>query len=137
MAVPLHSSTSTDRALRALQAEHKREADGRSAAWAFLWTLFLFKLATVGLIIHAASGTGESIVVTMVTTWYWFIIPAFALGGPLLVRWRMLRMRRNRERLRASEWDVEPEILVVPAPPSARQRGPADEGGQFRHRSGN
>lgn len=107
-----------DRALRDLEIEHRREADGRSAAWAFLWTLFAFKMITALIIIYAASGTGESIVVVMSTTWYWFIIPALALAGPLLVRWRMLRMRRQRERLRASEWSTAPSLQ-----PLERKRG--------------
>jgi hypothetical protein len=110
----------TDRVLRDLEIEHKREADGRSAAWAFLWTLFAFKIATVLIIIYAASGTGESIVVIAATTWYWFIIPALALAGPLLVRWRMLRMRRNRERLRASEWTSGESTTIIHLPPLER-----------------
>jgi hypothetical protein len=107
----------TDRILRDLEIEHKREADGRSAAWAFLWTLFAFKIATVLIIIYAASGSGESVTMAIVTTWYWFIIPVLALAGPLLVRWRMLRMRRNRERLRASEWTTGEPLVVMRLPP--------------------
>jgi hypothetical protein len=103
--------TPADRALKRLEAERKREADGQSAAWVFLWTLFVFKLATVGIIIYAASGSGESLVMVITTTWYWFIIPALALAGPLLVRWRMLKLRRKREQLRASEWDVENVVI--------------------------
>jgi hypothetical protein len=106
--------------LRQLEAEHRREADGRSAAWGFLWTLFAFKIATGIVIVYAASGTGESFAVVMATTWYWFIIPAGAVTGPLLIRWRMLKLRKNRERLRAAEWDIDPEVLVMPAPPDSR-----------------
>jgi hypothetical protein len=111
MAVPSQPMTPADRALKRLEAERKREADGQSAAWAFLWTLFVFKIATVGIIIHAASGSGESLVMVVATTWYWFIIPVLALAGPLLVRWRMLKLRRRREQLRASEWNVENVVI--------------------------
>jgi hypothetical protein len=111
MAVPSQPITPADRALKRLEAERKREADGQSAAWVFLWTLFVFKIATVGIIIYAASGSGESLVMVLATTWYWLIIPALALAGPLLIRWRMLKLRRKRELLRASEWNVENVVI--------------------------
>jgi len=111
MAVPSQPITPADRALKRLEAERKREADGQSAAWVFLWTLFVFKIATVGIIIYAASGSGESLVMVLATTWYWLIIPALALAGPLLIRWRMLKLRRKRELLQASEWNVENVVI--------------------------
>lgn len=111
MASPLQPTSPADRALHRLEAERKREADGQSAAWVFLWTLFAFKLVTVGIILYAATGTGESIVMVIVTTWYWFIIPVLALAGPLAVRWRMIKLRRKREQLRASEWNVDTVVV--------------------------
>ncbi len=122
MADPSHPLSPADRALKRLEVERKREADGQSAAWAFLWTLFLFKLATVGIIIYAASGSGESLVMTVATTWYWLIIPALALAGPLLVRWRMIRLRRKREQLRASEWNVGTVMIGETILPDAELR---------------
>src|SRR3712207_4775221 len=65
MAVPMQPASRTDRILRELEIEHQREADGRSAAWGFLWTLFAFKIATALVIVYAASGTGESVAVVL------------------------------------------------------------------------
>jgi hypothetical protein len=103
--------------LQRLERERRAESDGIAAAWAFLWVLFAFKIATVGIIMYVASGSGESIVMVVATTWYWFVIPVLALSGPLLIRWRMIKMRRRREELRKSEWQVDPEILTLHVPP--------------------
>jgi hypothetical protein len=122
MAAPSHPISPADRALKRLEAERKRDADGQSAAWVFLWTLFVFKMITVGIIIYAASGTGESLVVVLSTTWYWFIIPVLALAGPMLIRWRMIKLRRRREQLRASEWNVDTVVIGEPFPPGTELR---------------
>ena len=122
MAAPSHPISPADRALKRLEAERKRDADGQSAAWVFLWTLFVFKMVTVGIIIYAASGTGESLVVVLATTWYWFIIPVLALAGPMLIRWRMIKLRRRREQLRASEWNVDTVVIGEPFPPGPELR---------------
>ena len=116
MALPISESTATERTLRRLAREQREEEDGKAAAWAFLWMLFAFKIATVGIIFYVASGSGESIAMIAATTWYWLIIPVLALAGPLLIRWRMIKMRRQREALRNSEWDVgptEPRIIML------------------------
>lgn len=124
MAVPLSttSSTSTDRALIRLERERKREVEGLSAAWGFLWTLFVFKIATVLVIWWAAAGSGEDLSVIIATTWYWLVIPIGAVTGPLLIRWRMLKLRRRRAALRESEWTTDakpkpsaPPVRVEPA----------------------
>jgi len=117
MAVPSQPATPTDRKLQALAEERKAEADGMAAAWAFLWVLFAFKIATVAFIIHVATGSGESLTMALVTTWYWMVIPVLALSGPFLVRWRMLKLRRRRDQLKKSEWLVEPTIVSVHLPP--------------------
>lgn len=119
MALPISESTATERTLRRMEREQREEDDGKAAAWAFLWILFAFKIATVGIIFYVASGSGESIVMIAATTWYWLVIPVLALAGPLLIRWRMLKMRRQREALRQSEWDVapiEPRIILLHEP---------------------
>lgn len=96
-------------AQEALERERKEEADARATVWTFVWTVFVFKIVTVLIIIYVASGSGESIGMTLATTWYWFIIPGFALAGPLLYRWRLIGQRRRREQLRNAEWMVSPE----------------------------
>jgi hypothetical protein len=99
-------ATSEARRLAALERERKEEKDSRQAVWAFLWTLFVFKIATIGVIWYAAGGTFESQVLIYATTWIWLIIPAGALLGPTLY-WRRLRQqRKQRERLIQSEWMV-------------------------------
>lgn len=95
-----------ERVLRQMAHERKIEADEQSSVWGFLWTLFVFKIATIVVIIYAARGSGESWSMVLATTWYWMIIPLFGIGGPMLIKWRMLKARRRREALVRSEWDV-------------------------------
>ncbi|HEV2065358.1 MAG TPA: hypothetical protein VGR08_00880 [Thermomicrobiales bacterium] len=119
MSVPLQTPTPADRVLIRLEQERRNSAEGSAAAWGFLWVLFGFKIATVGVIWWAAAGSGEDLSVIMATTWYWMVIPIGALAGPLLIRWRMVKLRRRREALRRSEWmmDAAPDT-GAPAPPA-------------------
>ncbi len=119
MSVPLSASPSTARALATLERERKEQADSRIAVWGFLWTLFAFKILTVGVIWWAATGTGESFAMIVATTWYWLIIPIGAIAGPLLVKWRMIKLRKRRQHLLRSEWDVpqNPHIHILHLPP--------------------
>lgn len=114
-------ATDAERRLAARTREVERDDSGRRAAWAFLWVLFAFKIVTVAAIWWAAtsahSGQMDFIVAT---TWYWFLIPIVAIAGPLAFRWRLLQMRRRREKLRGAEWmdvrrreDTEPTPLTV------------------------
>jgi hypothetical protein len=118
MSVPLSAPPSTARALATLERERKEEADSRAAVWGFLWTLFAFKILTVGVIWWAATGTGESLAVIAATTWYWLVIPIAAITGPMLVKWRMIKLRKKRQQLLRSEWDVsrEPRMHVLHIP---------------------
>jgi hypothetical protein len=104
MAVPLNTSSASERALRALERERKEEADGRATAWGVVWTLFGFKLGTVAIIWYAAAGSREANEMLLATTWFWLAIPAVALSGTAAYRWRLMKMRRRREALRAAEW---------------------------------
>lgn len=85
-------------------AERQRRADERSTVWAFIWTLFAFKIATVAVIFWAAGGSKEVGVLLTVTTWYYLAVPIFAVSGPLLFYMRLRRVRARRERLRRAEW---------------------------------
>ncbi len=99
-------ATGEARRLAALAREQKNEKDSRQAVWVFLWTLFAFKIATIGVIWYAAGGSYESQVFLYATSWIWLVIPAGALLGPILY-WRRLRhQRKQRERLIRSEWMV-------------------------------
>lgn len=122
MAVPLSPASPTDRILKQLDRERREASEERATVWAFLWVLFAFKMATIGVIWYVAAGTGESLVMIAATTWYWLIIPIAALTGPLLVRWRLIKMRRRREALRQAEWREDPEIVVMHGPPPSDGR---------------
>lgn len=116
MAVP-HDTTSTStsaQALKRLERERREASDDQATVWAFLWVLFWFKIATVGIIWYVAAGSGESLAMIAATTWYWLVIPIGAISGPLLFRWRMIKVRRRREALRRAEWNVEPGGLDGP-----------------------
>ena len=118
MPVPLSAPSTTSRALATLERERKEAADSHAAVWGFLWTLFAFKILTVGVIWWAATGTGESLAMIAATTWYWLVIPIGAIAGPLLVKWRMVKLRKRRQHLLRSEWDIpqEPRLHVLHVP---------------------
>lgn len=77
--------------------------DGISAR-GLLWTLMIFKIATVAAIYWAARGSNEAGILLFVTTWPWLIIPAIVLFGWLAVHMRLRRVRARREALQRSEW---------------------------------
>ncbi len=128
MPVPLSASPSPARVLATLERERKEEADSRTAVWGFLWTLFAFKILTVGVIWWAATGTGESFAMIAATTWYWLLIPIAAITGPSIVKWRMIKLRKKRQHLLRSEWDVahDPAIHILHVPPDVDD-GPFQE----------
>ncbi len=98
-------ATPGERHLAMRQEERIRDESGRKAGWTFLWTLFVFKIVTVGIIWYAATSTrSHETSLIIATTWYWFAIPIIAISGPLLYRWRLLQQRRRREALRGAEW---------------------------------
>ncbi len=93
------------RRLTERERERTRDDEGRRMAWGFLYTLFGFKIGTVAIIWYAASSSRtQDLPFIIATTWYWFLIPAVGIAGPLLYRWRLVQMRRRRERLRYEEW---------------------------------
>lgn len=123
MAIPIPSTpgsaaSSGGALLRRLERERKEEEDARHAVWGFLWTLFWFKIATIGIIWYVAAGSGEDLAIIMITTWYWLVIPVAAISGPLIFRWRMMRVRRQRDALVRAEWREEPTIVTLDEPDS-------------------
>lgn len=114
MAVPYHSTSTPAQVMRRLERERREASDAQATVWAFLWVLFGFKIATVAIIAYVAAGSGESVVMILATTWYWLVIPIGAVTGPLLFRWRMIKVRRRREALRQAEWNVAPGGLDGP-----------------------
>ena len=111
MAVPLDtpSSRQTQRALRALEVERKRDAQEKITGWTVVWTLFAFKMATICIIWWAANGTPEANAYITVTTWYWLAIPAVAISGVIGYRLRLRRARKQADALRQAEFMEEPE----------------------------
>ena len=98
-------ATSAQRRLAAREQEQTQNRSGQRAVWAFLWTLFIFKIVTVGVIWWSATSThSDETAFIVATTWYWFLIPIAAITGPLLFRWRLVQMRRRRKQLRGAEW---------------------------------
>lgn len=90
-------------ALQRLAAERKQEHDEKVTAWAFLWTLFAFKMASV-LVLLFWVGPGEFAYIVGATTWPWLVIPGIALAGPISYQLRLRRMRKRREQLRRAEF---------------------------------
>ena len=123
MAVPLNSMSRADRILKQLEREQREEAEARATVWAFVWILFGFKMVTIGIIWYVAAGSGESLSMIAITTWYWLIIPVAAIVGPLAYRWRMIRMRRRREQLQQAEWTSGSPIEAVRLPAGWEEPG--------------
>jgi len=88
------------------------EPEDLGAVWAFLGTLFAFKLATVVLIFWHMQ-TFETGMLLTATTWFWLPLVAVLIAGPLLFRYRLLRVRAKREHLRRAEWMVEHDETKV------------------------
>lgn len=106
MAVPIETPPSphAERVLRSLEAERKRDEEERITGWTVVWTLFAFKMATVGVIWFAANGSHEANVYIAATTWYWAAIPAISLSGLIAFRWRLRKARKQADRLRQREF---------------------------------
>lgn len=84
-----------------------REArEAKETLWAFLWILFVFKAVSLG-VLFVYTDSVEVRTLVGATSWPWLLIPGFAIAGPALYRWRLVAMRRRRERLRKSEWMID------------------------------
>src|SRR5690349_13856095 len=77
-------------------AEQRREEDEKATVWAFVWTLFFFKVATIVATFWAAAGSMEAAVILMGTNWIWIVIPMVAIWGPIVFHYRKRRVRRRR-----------------------------------------
>jgi hypothetical protein len=95
---------SSDNLGSGLTKEQQRSNDERSTVWAFIWTLFVFKIVTILVIFWAAAGSTEAGIVLLATNWIWLLIPAFAIGGPLVFHYRLRRVRRRRAAMVRQEW---------------------------------
>ncbi len=72
-------------------------------AWVLIWTIYCVKLAMM-LAVFWATGTLEPMAMVTITTWFW-LGPALAIAAsPAAFRVRLLKVRRRRAELIASEW---------------------------------
>jgi hypothetical protein len=79
------------------------EEDDTAGALAFVWLLVAFKLATVGIIFYHHQ-TFETGLILGATTWHWVPLLIPVLSGPILLHYRLRRVRAKREALRRAEW---------------------------------
>jgi hypothetical protein len=86
-------------------SEHA-ESEDEFAVQGFVWTLFVFKIATVIATLWAAGFTKEATYLLSITTWPWLIIPIIAVSGPIIFHYRLRRVRARRNELQRSEWMV-------------------------------
>lgn len=75
--------------------------------WAFVWILFGFKAVMLLAILWFATRSSEDMSVLAATHWFFLLIPALAIAGPLMFQMRLRRVRRKRAELQASEWMVD------------------------------
>jgi len=92
----------------------KQKKDERTTVWVFVWTLFVFKVVTIGAILWASGGTGEARVLVAATSWIWIGIPVFAVAGPIVFFVRRRRVRRRRRELLRSEWMLNEAVANKP-----------------------
>ncbi len=100
-----------DRSASRRGSEPEPAQDAGAAVWAFLWTLFAFKLATVGLIFWQLS-TFETGVILGATTWYWFPVMGVMAAAPIAFQIRLRKARARRAELLRSEWMVAGEAAT-------------------------
>lgn len=115
MAVPTQTPpppSYSEETLRRMEAEHELLANERFSGWAVIWTLFAFKIGTIGVILwvgrHSAeAGTEKSWAYIISTTWYWFIIPLVAISGFVAWRLRLRKARKQVMQLKRSEFAID------------------------------
>lgn len=82
------------------------EEQGTIAAWTLFGVLFGFKLLTA-IIVFLMFPTVGAAVFLFVFHWFWFI-PLIGLAvGAVVARWRLVRVRAKRARLRQAEFSLE------------------------------
>jgi hypothetical protein len=62
-----------------------------------------FQVATA-LVVLAISPSAQAGAFAVVASWGWIALGVALIAGPLLFRWRLLRVRARRERLLRAEW---------------------------------
>ena len=93
--------------------------DSGASAWAFIWVLFAFKLATVGLIFWQLKSFDTGVILGA-TTWYWFPVMGAMVAAPIALHLRLRKARARRAELLRSEWMV-PDETAADRPERARR----------------
>lgn len=83
--------------------------DDHGALWPFLWILFWFKAITISATYYFATRSSADISILIATHWFWLGLPIAAMAGPVVFRWRLMKVRRKRATLHAAEWMVDSE----------------------------
>lgn len=86
--------------------EEQENEESQAPGWALAVVLGAFKLFTVGLVI-LIQPTGETIGLTLATSWPWLVVGLALVASPALFWLRLLRVRRKRKRLLQAEWHID------------------------------
>lgn len=89
------------------------DPDDIGSVWTFVWILVAFKVITIGLIFYHLR-TFENGLFLGAMTWYWFVVIGAMVAGPLIFRYRLLRVRSRRQQLQRAEWMVQDEPITIP-----------------------
>jgi len=81
--------------------------DEFTGVWTFVWILFGCKFAMLIAILWFATRSSQDISLLAATHWFFLLIPALAVAGPLLFQARLRKVRRKRAQLQAAEWMVD------------------------------
>lgn len=90
----------------------------RGPLWALVGSCVFFKLFTVGLIIYL-SPIGATILFMVVSNLLWIVGAVVLVAGPLLLYYRLVKVRARRRKLIEAEWNVEPPPAGSPEPRAA------------------
>ncbi|MCC6175098.1 MAG: hypothetical protein IT305_07325 [Chloroflexi bacterium] len=94
-------------------------AENKAALWTFVGMILAFKLATSIVIFIMAPGAW-SFVFLLVMQWYWLLLPCALVGAPTLFWFRLWRVRRRRQKLILSEWQVKSRADWNPISPRGK-----------------
>lgn len=100
--------------------KYDEAVDGTASVWAFLWTLLVFKLATVAAILWYDRSWASGLILSA-TTWYWLPLLVLLVAAPMVYHYRVRRVRARRHELIRSEWMLDAAADGPPDP--VPQRG--------------
>lgn len=114
MAVPIQTPPQpsySEKALRQMEHERQLFEDEKFTSWGIIWTLFAFKMGTIGIILYMMrNATGaqktEATAYLVSTTAIWIFVPIVALSGFVMWRLRLRNARKKAQQLRQSEFSA-------------------------------